>query len=235
MILYQEPRLSIYSPCAYLPEKMWRFEYFFGGDINGRELEELLRRGWRKFGEYYFRPSCGDCRQCVPIRVAVREFMPTKSQRRIARKCATIEVRFADLEYREEIFDIYREHSMSRFGKECDRDDFIAAFYNPSCPAIQSEYYMDGELVAIGFLDCSSDSLSSVYFVFRDAVVRFGLGTYGAIREIEHAASLGLTSYYLGYWIADCGRMAYKARFHPNERYDWLGDEWRDEGSYGKK
>jgi arginine-tRNA-protein transferase len=229
MILYQEPRLSAYSPCAYLSGKKWRFEYFFASELNGRELDEFLRRGWRKFGEYYFRPCCGDCRECVPIRVMVGDYRPTKSQRRTARKCLVMDVRFTELVYRDEIFEIYRDHSMRRFGKESDPDEFITAFYTPSCPSLQSEYYLDGELVAVGFLDRSDESLSSVYFIYKTAFERFGLGIYGAMREIEYAANQGLKYYYLGYWIKGNGRMAYKGSFQPNERYDWDREEWRQE------
>lgn len=221
--------MSISSPCVYLPEKMWRFEYFFAADLSGRELEELLSRGWRKFGEYYFRPRCDDCRECVPIRVAARDYRPTKSQRRTARKCRAVDVRFTESAYRDEIFEIYRDHSMSRFGKESDPNEFITAFYTPSCPSLQSEYYLDDELVAVGFLDRGEESLSSVYFIFKSAFERFGLGTYGAMREIEYAAHRGLKYYYLGYWIRGNTRMAYKGSFQPNERYDWDGEEWHRE------
>ena len=231
MILYQEPRLSPSSPCAYIRGKKWRFEYFFATDLDGRDLDELLCRGWRKFGEYYFRPRCDDCRQCIPIRVAAREFRPTKSQRRTAKKCRAVEVRFGDLAYRDEIFEIYRDHSMNRFGKESDRNEFMAAFYSPSCPCLQSEYYVGGELAAVGFLDRSDRSLSSVYFVYGSAYERLGLGTYGAMREIEYASREGLEHYYLGYWIERNPRMAYKGAFCPNERYDWVGEQWsRDRG-----
>jgi arginine-tRNA-protein transferase len=208
---------------------MWRFEYFFATDLSARELDEFLSRGWRKFGDYYFRPRCDDCRECIPIRVAVRDYRPSKSQRRTARKCRDVEVRFAELLYRDEIFDIYRDHSMRRFGKESDPNEFITAFYTPSCPCLQSEYYLEDELVAVGFLDRSEEALSSVYFIFKTAHEALGLGTYGAMREIEYAAHLGLGYYYLGYWIRGNGRMAYKGSFRPNERYDWNVEEWRRE------
>ncbi len=227
MMLFQEPRLSARSPCAYLPEKMWRFEYFFATDLNPGELEELLSRGWRKFGDYFFRPRCDDCRECVPIRVIAGDYRPTKSQKRTARKCRDVKVRFTELSYREEIFDIYRDHSMSRFGKETDPNEFIGAFYNPSCPCLQSEYFLDDELVAVGFLDRAEESLSSVYFIFKTAHEHLGLGTYGAMKEIEYAVQQGLGYYYLGYWIKGNGRMAYKGSFRPHELYDWCREEWR--------
>ena len=210
---------------------MWRFEYFFAHGLDGRELDLLLQRGWRKFGQYYFRPNCDVCRSCIPIRILAHEFAAGKSQRRIAKRCAAVEVRFGGLDFREEIFEIYRDHSLNRFGKESDEDDFIAAFYSQSCPALQSEYYLDGELVAVGFLDQSDESLSSVYFIYKKAYERLRLGTYSVIREAEYAASHGLKFYYLGYYIEKNQSMAYKGHFHPHETYDWVRQVWTRERS----
>ena len=229
MVMLQESRLSIFAPCTYLPERMWRFEYFFATSINDRELNRLLSRGWRKFGEYYFRPSCGECMRCIPIRILVQEFKPTKGQRRVFRRCADVEVRFNALEYRDEIFEIYRDHSMNRFGKESDPDEFIAAFYTPSCPMMQSEYYRNGELVAVGFIDISSSGLSSVYFAYKTSCEQLRLGTYSVLREVEYAASRGFTYYYLGYYIEESRSMEYKGHFHPHEKYDWSSRRWNRE------
>ncbi len=229
MILLQEPRLGPPGPCTYLPDRTCRFEYFFAYDLSGNDLEELFSRGWRKFGEYYFRPGCGDCRQCVPLRVLVGEFRPAKTQRRVLRDCSDIEVRFRDLEYRDEIFEIYCDHSLNRFGKESDPDDFIAAFYTKSCPSLQSEYHLKGELIAVGFIDVSSKGLSSVYYIYKTSFEQYRLGTFSVIKEVEHAATLGLNYYYLGYYIKENRRMEYKGHFHPHETFDWSSGAWTGE------
>lgn len=230
MILLSEPRLGLDGPCAYIDGLLWRFEYFFARALDERDLEELLSRGWRKFGEYYFRPRCEGCSRCVPLRVCAADFISTRTQRRISRNCTAIEVRFCELNFREEIFDVYRDHSLVRFGKESDHDDFIASFYSPSCPGLQSEYYLDGKLIAAGFLDRSAESLSSVYFVFRSGYESYRLGSFSIIKEVEFAQSLGLKYYYLGYYIEQNQSMEYKGHFHPHETYDWISETWIREG-----
>ncbi|HOT46417.1 MAG TPA: hypothetical protein PLC28_16145 [Spirochaetota bacterium] len=230
MILLQEPRLSPWGPCTYLPERNCRFEYFFAYDLTANDLEELLCRGWRKFGEYYFRPSCGECRRCVPLRVLAGEFTPTKSQRRVLRGCEGIEVRFNELEYRDEIFEVYRDHSLNRFGKESEENDFFTAFYTRSCPTLQSEYFLRDKLIAVGFIDVSSKGLSSIYYIYKTSFEKYRLGTYSVMREAEHAASLGLPYYYLGYYIEENQHMAYKGHFHPHETFDWSREIWTREG-----
>ncbi len=226
MILIQEPHLSEGNNCSYLADEVCRYEYFFALDLNERELNMLLENGWRKFGVYYFRPTCVNCRQCLPLRVPVDAFIPSKSQRRVLRKASDVRVKYNPLKFRQEIYDIYRDHSLNRFGSATEKEDFISTFYTQTCPAIQSEYYIGKDLVAVGFLDRSSEALSSVYFVYRTDYNHLNLGTLSVLREIEHAHSLGLRYYYLGYYIRNNSRMAYKNSFFPNEKYSWEDCRW---------
>lgn len=200
--------------------------YFFAYALSGEELDELLCRGWRKFGTYYFAPHCPGCARCVPVRIIAERFTPTKSQRRILRIAAAVEVRFSPLVFREEIFEVYREHSMSRFGKRSEMDEFINTFYTQSCPSLQSEYYIDGMLFATGFLDRSAEALSSVYFVFHSDYSHFSPGILSVIKETEYAMSQNLRYYYMGYYIEKNRSMSYKNRFHPYEWYSWNGEAW---------
>ncbi len=226
MILLQEPHLSMTERCSYLPDRQWRFEYFFAMDVTSEEINMLLEKGWRKFGTYFFRPRCDGCQSCIPIRVLTDTFRPSKSQRRVLKKSAGIEVRFSELRFRERIYEIYRNHSLDRFGRDTDRDNFLHSFYLQSCPGMQSEYYIGRELAGVGFLDHSSMALSSIYFVYDTSYDSYSLGTFSILREIEHAASLGLPFYYLGYYIEQNRSMSYKNNFKPNEQYDWDRDLW---------
>ncbi len=226
MLVYQNISLSEAEPCVYLAGRMSRHEYFLALDLNGSELDGLLERGWRKFGYYFFRPRCDECSQCIPLRVPVRAFEPSKAQRRVIRKNAGVRVEFHPLCFREEIYEIYLEHSFSRFMTKPVFEDFIMSFYKRSCPSLQSEYYLGERLMGVGFLDVGVESLSSVYFIFRSDYMDLSPGTYSVIREIGHARSLGMRYYYLGYHVPGCGRMAYKARFRPHESYSWANQSW---------
>ena len=71
--------------------------------------------------------------------------------------------------------------------------------------------------------------LSSIYYIYKTSFEQYRLGTYSAIREAEHAASLGLSYYYLGYYIEENPHMAYKGHFHPHETFDWSRETWSRE------
>jgi arginine-tRNA-protein transferase len=227
MILHQTVKRSDISQCHYLPDRQWRFEYFYASGLSGEELGQLLEKGWRKFGLYFFRPVCPDCRACIPIRVLVDEFSPSRSQRRILRRNAGCEVRFGPLRYNDRIYEIYADHSENRFGREdAHPEEFMASFFTRSCPSLQSEYHVDNTLAGVGFIDRSTDALSSVYFIYDTEYEYLGLGTFSVIREIGYARDLGLKYYYLGYYIPECIKMAYKGRFRPFELYDWGKGRW---------
>lgn len=227
MILLQEKKKSPPSPCHYLPHKLWQFDYFFASELDARELGILLEKGWRKFGYYYFRPACPDCRECIPLRVLVNDYKTTKSQKRIINKNQNLLVQFRPLHYSERIYDIYINHSFNRFGKDDGNpNDFISSFLTESCPSFQSEYYLNDWLIAVGFIDQAMDGLSSVYFIYDTEFGHLGLGSYSIIREINHALDLGLPYYYLGYYIKECDKMAYKKRFRPYECFNWEKGCW---------
>lgn len=226
MLLLKKPFHERLRICSYLQDRYASLAYFLAMRLDEQELTGFLDRGWRKFGPYYFRPACPGCRECVPLRVLTSRFAMSKSQRRLLRKNQDTEVRFVDLHCTTEIFSIYQEHSYERFGRSVSWQEFVENFYTPSCPALQSEYYIQGNLVAVGFLDRAASGLSSVYFFYKTRYSHLGLGNFSIIKEIEFTRELGLPYYYLGYYIADDHSMCYKNQFRPHEKYDWLNQTW---------
>jgi len=86
------------------------------------------------------------------------------------------------------------------------------------------EFRLNGRLHMVSLVDRLQDGLSSVYTFFEPAIAGSSLGTYGILWQIEECRRLGLGYLYLGYWIADSQKMAYKASFRPIEGL--VGSEW---------
>ena len=230
MILYSHPELSPPSPCPYLPDRTLVYSFFFADNVNLAELSWFLSRGWRKFGHYFFRPACPGCRACTPLRIPVQRFAPSRSQKRVLRRCAQVRVNFGQVRYEKELFDLYHTHSQNRFGQESTFDEFIANLHSPPCPALLARYEENGRLLGAGYLDLCSDGLSSVYFVFDPASARLSPGVFSVLREIEETKNMGLSHYYLGYVVPGCERMAYKAGFHPHQLFHWDDELWHEPG-----
>ena len=230
MILYTRPELSPPMPCPYLPDRVLVYTSFYADSLDCRELAWFLSRGWRKFGHNFFRPACPGCRECIPLRVPVERFRASRSQQRVLRRCAHLRVSFGPLRYESALFDLYHMHSRVRFGQENSFEDFAASLHSPSCPTVLSRYEEDGRLVGAGYLDRSSDGLSSVYFVYDPDVSHLSLGTFSVLREIAETRRLGLPYYYLGYVVQGCARMTYKSKFAPHQLYDWEDGLWHEPG-----
>jgi arginine-tRNA-protein transferase len=66
--------------------------------------------------------------------------------------------------------------------------------------------------------------LSSVY-TFFEPNDKTGLGTYSILWQIEQCRTLNLPWLYLGYWIKQSPKMAYKQNFRPaqfRQNSKWL-------------
>jgi arginine-tRNA-protein transferase len=82
-----------------------------------------------------------------------------------------------------------------------------------------------GELVGACLTDEMSDGLSMVYSFYDPDLAERSLGTFIILDHIERARARGLPYLYLGYWVEGSKKMAYKARFMPQERL--LPQGWR--------
>jgi arginine-tRNA-protein transferase len=204
--------------------------YFFGDEADTDELSALLAGGWRRFGSFFFRPECPGCQACIPVRLALPLTL-TESQRRVWRKNDDVELVVANLEFQQEYYELYRDHSRSRFGRETSIDDFRQSFFEKAAPAFVTEYRVDGRLAGLGFCDQGDDALSSVYFVFGDDFAHRSLGIYSILRECALAAERGLKWYYLGYWVQGNATMAYKGKFFPRQLMDWQTGYWTSDES----
>lgn len=183
----------------------------------------LLELGFRRFGQTYFRPVCPSCHECRPLRVLVERFRPTKSQRRVLRRNADVEVEVGSPALDDErlaLFDRFHAERSQKRGwppHDFDRESFTDSFLRNAVATFELRYRLDGRLVALAYVDQSSWGLSSMYAVHEPAQSRRGLGTFDVLMEIELARRVRAPYLYLGYLVRDCLSMEYKAAFRPFE------------------
>ncbi len=219
-------------PCPYLPG---RSERKVVTDLSGPgadEIYELMSRaGFRRSHRLAYRPACPNCSACVPIRIRAGEFRMTGSTRRIARINADLAAEDLPAAATAEQYRLFARYQRSRHrGGDMSSmtfGDYRSMVEDTPIDTRSIEFRApDGTLLAVMLADRLRDSLSAVYSFFSPDEPRRSLGTYMICWLAERAAADGLAHVYLGYWIEDCAKMAYKVRFRPVEILGANG--WRE-------
>lgn len=211
------------AQCQYLPDQRASNQYRIILQISPAEFQEMLSRGWRRFGAAYFRPACTGCQACVPLRVPVDTFTPTKSQRRALHKCRHIRFEVGAPKVDNQRLDLYaRWHAMREAERGWPESPITAAEYEmqfcfPHSCAREFRYFDGRQLVALGYVDQTPDALSSIYFFFDPALKHLSLGVASILCEIAAARERNLKHLYLGYRVLGCPSMQYKMQFRPHE------------------
>jgi arginine-tRNA-protein transferase len=207
-------------PCQYLPGRVARERAFRAGRVPPADYQQLMDRGMRRTGDYFYVPDCAACRACVPIRIPVDGFMPSKSQRRVRRRNNDITLAVGPLECSPESFALYQRYLAEQHPDSASTisyDSFREWLYVSAVDTLELRYLLGDQTVAISIVDVCPDTLSSVCHFFDPTHASRSLGVYSVLAEIDVAHRLGLRWYSLGYWIAGAPTMAYKANYHPHE------------------
>ena len=205
--------------CPYLENRTWITQAFRAQRLSGRLYEQLILQGWRRSGEVFYRNACRECSSCIALRVPAAAFSPTKSQRRITRRNRDLSVTVEQPRYTDEAYELYTEYQRRHHGRvQQDPDTAFEEFLCRSpVPSAMMLYRLAGVLVGVGWIDLLPDSISSVYFAFHPDYAARSLGTYSVLREAELAAQYRKRYLHLGFYVPGSPKMAYKARFGPNE------------------
>jgi arginine-tRNA-protein transferase len=219
-------------PCPYVPGRVERKVVTELGGTGAEALHDRLSRGgFRRSHNIAYAPVCQGCRSCIPIRIVVADFVPNRTQRRIA--AVNAELRAYEMPPRatSEQFLLFQRYQMARHG---DGDMAAMSFYDYRAMVEDTpietwlvEFRDEADrLVGACLTDRLGDGLSAVYSFFAPELARRSLGTQAIMWLVERAAELGLPYVYLGYWVPESPKMRYKSKFHRTQVL--AGGAWVD-------
>ncbi len=216
------------GPCPYLPDRIERKVFArLTGPLAQPLSEALTHSGFRRSQSIAYRPACEGCTACVSVRILADEFVPSRSQRRIARRNADLVSNSVPAEASREQFALLRTYLDSRHSGGGMSDmglfDYVAMVEETPVRTHIVEYRKSnddgtaGPLLACALSDVLKDGLSMVYSFFHPGEEARSLGTAMILDHIAAAKARGLPYVYLGYWVQGSDKMDYKARFAPLE------------------
>lgn len=207
-------------PCNYLPDRLARERAFLAERLPGELYHELMDRGFRRSGTLFYAMDCPDCRLCVPLRVPVATFAPSRSQRRVARRNRDVTVTVRAPSFTPQTFELYRrylQHQHPDADREESPEQFRASLYANVVDSVEVLYAVAGRTIAVSLLDVCRQSVSAVYHFFDPEHEDRSLGVFSVLAEIDWTRRIGAPFYYLGFWIEGAKTMQYKANYGPHE------------------
>ena len=222
------------TPCPYLPGREERkvFTHLVGG--RARDLNDVLSQGgFRRSQSIAYRPACETCRACISVRIVVDDFRPSRSFRKVLSRNSDLIGEALPPRPRSEHYSLFRTYLDVRHPEggmaTMSALDFAMMIEDTHVETSLVEYRRrgpdsgftgrgQGDIFALALTDRLSDGLSMVYSVYDPDLELRSLGTFMVLDHVERARKLGLPYVYLGYWVDGSPKMAYKARFLPQER-----------------
>ena len=217
--------------CSYLDQHNSQFAYVHPDFQLSTELyAQLIDQGFRRSGSHVYKPYCSTCNKCVPVRLTINDFQPSRQQRRTLKNNTDIKVTIKPAVFEQAHFDLYLRYQQSRHTDsnmaEADKDDYIHFLSSEWCNTLFVEFSCADKLAGIAVVDLLNNGLSAVYTFFDPELSKRSLGVYAVLWQIDYAKSHGLDWLYLGYWIEQCQKMSYKTNYQPLQGL--IGKEWRD-------
>ncbi len=202
--------------------------------VDAEVYSELIQQGFRRSGKFAYRPHCEQCNKCVPVRIVLDQFIPTRSQKRAYKQHSDLTATLLPLDFNQTHVELYSAYQALRHTTEEDMNQNTGSSEEEQYKQFLCQSNVDSMMVEfknaqnqvkiVSVIDVVKDGHSAVYTFYDAAELQASYGTYAIMWLIEWTKKLNLPYVYLGYWIAESQKMAYKEKFNHQEKL--INGEW---------
>jgi arginyl-tRNA--protein-N-Asp/Glu arginylyltransferase len=195
----------------------------FPDDHGLKAFDERMAAGCYNYNRTLWRYTERGEFRTVPLRIRLTEFKLSKSQKKVLRINADLDLQNLPLDVIQDGDEckLFRRHKV-RFGKNAPAEIKLPRGYlNKKFCVFEND-----ELVAASFLQMGASTSYGHYAIFDPEIEWRSLGIFTMLKEIEYAREQGNEFYYLGYAFDKPTLYDYKKRFHGLECYDWKTEKW---------
>lgn len=213
---------SLNDKCSYLNGHTQSTHYKMIENCSAQDCQNLIERGFRRFGKMYFRPICSDCQECQSIKIDIENFTFKKSAKRVLKKAGHFKSYLQKPTLTQEHLKLFKKyHLYMRDKKEWDYHETTPEHYYQSFVAGHLDfgyevlYFDENRLIGVDLIDILEDGISSIYFYYDPDYSAYSLGKLSLYKQIKYALRSGKKWIYLGYYVEDCPSLSYKAEYKP--------------------
>jgi len=208
--------------CSYLDNATQTTQYKIINNCSSDYCSSLIEKGWRRFGNMFFRPVCADCHACESFKIDVANYNFSKSERRTLRKNDDLKIVIQRPQVTSthlELFEKYHLHMKDK--REWTHHEVTPRHYYTSFVnghesfGYEVLYFLEDRLIAIDLIDVLDEGISSIYFYYDPEFSNRSLGTFSMLQQIQMAQEAELKWIYMGYYVKGCQSLEYKSRFKP--------------------
>ncbi len=224
--------------CGYLPNRMAQSLIAAPQHlVDANVYSGLIQQGFRRSGKFSYRPHCENCQECVPVRVVLEKFSPSRSQKRAFKQHQNLTTTILPVGFHEEHYALYASYQRARHSddktaeqtdsdsQENDVEQYQSFLCQSNVESVLIEFREGDQLKMVSVIDIVRDGISAVYTFYDTSDNTTSYGTYNILWQALWAQTLDLPYLYLGYWIKDSRKMAYKQNYRPLEKL--IDGEWR--------
>jgi arginine-tRNA-protein transferase len=206
--------------CGYIEDKIAQSLFVYPSfPLTSSIYAQLIEQGFRRSGNEVYAPHCTQCSECIPARLQLKDFKPSRSQKRCMAKNIDTKVIIKPAVFEQTHYEMYLRYQTIRHTDgsmaTASPEDYLSFLGSSWCDTLFVEFSINNELAAIAVIDQVDKAWSAVYTFFEPKFSSYSLGVYAVLWQIEQAYQQQKEFLYMGFWIKTCKKMVYKCDYQP--------------------